>query len=171
MGCGVLLGKYRLRGSCSHCSARTLFHDQARQRSLRYSHITASPALRWEGGTRGRCLRRSAALARGPARPPPPPAVCGPGRRPGPAAALDEIDAAYLAPRRYRRPAPRAPRPRAGRNRRPAPEPQNPRPPWRLIPSYLSGFPAAYLCACSFGSLHGAQRRSSTYVRRTARRR
>ena len=67
---------------CCGGAARTVLlarcsndRDQALQRSLRYSHITASPALRWEGGTRsGGQLRRHA----GRARPPPPPAVCGP---------------------------------------------------------------------------------------------
>ena len=57
------------------------FNDQARQCSLLYLHITASPALRWEGGTRsGGQLRRHA----GRARPPPPQAVFGPSAPAGP---------------------------------------------------------------------------------------
>ena len=58
----------------------------------------------------------------------------GPVHRQGQAAALDEIGAAHLAPRRYRRPTPRSPLP--GRNRRPAPEPSVALA--RLMPSYLS---------------------------------
>ena len=81
------------------------FNVQARRRSQRYSHITASPALRWEGGT------RSGGQLRGPSAP------ARPGRtkstqRTSP---LDDIGAPRPAPpgRTKSAPRPRAPEPSA----------------------------------------------------------
>ena len=117
---------------CSHCAARTahvtLFQPPSTAAlSAIFTHYSLtraqvgkghagplSPVLSCAGTPAGpgcRRLRRSAP----------------PMHRPGPAAALDEIGAAHLAPRRYQRPAPRAlgldeiiaPCPLPRRNRRP----------------------------------------------------
>ena len=119
--------------------------------ALCYIH-TLQPHPRSAGkGARGAAasggqLRRHASRAR----PPQLPAVCGPSAPAGPS----------LSSGRYRRPAPRPPRPvEIGT---PPPSSRNLCHPAHLIPSYLSGLPTAYLRTCRSGSVHGAQRRSSS---------
>ena len=112
MNCRVLLGKYRLRGSCSHCAACTLFQRPSMAAlSAIFTHYSLTRAQ----------------LGRGHAGPLPPVVSCagtpaGPGRRSfrrsaapvrrlDPASALDDIGAPRPAPpdRSKSAPRPRAP--------------------------------------------------------------